>query len=61
MLLKSGYATERVGRDAIRFGPGLGEHEYTQVRGAEAKLAGAGVYLCGFTPMERVIEFDVVG
>ncbi|HEY3440710.1 MAG TPA: hypothetical protein VGK29_08170 [Paludibaculum sp.] len=60
VLLKSGFATARVGRDAIRFGPGFGEHAYTQVRGAEAKLAGTGVYLCGFTPLRKVIEFDVV-
>ena len=59
-LLKSGFAMARVGKDAIRFGPGFGEHSYTQMRGAEAKLSGTGVYLCGFTPMSRVIEFDVV-
>jgi len=61
MVLGGGFATARVGQDAIRFGPGFGEHKYTQVRGAEAKLAGTGVYLCGFTPLKKVIEFDVVG
>lgn len=58
-LLKSGYATARVGRDVVRFGPGFGEHRYTQVRGAEARLAGQSVYLCGFTPLKRVVEFEV--
>ncbi len=58
-LLKSGYATARVGGDAIRFGPGFGEHAYTDVRGAEARLAGQSVYLCGFTPLKRTIEFSV--
>lgn len=59
-LLREGFATARVGKDAIRFGPGFGEHSYTQVRGAEPKLPGTSVYLCGFTPMQRVIEFDVL-
>lgn len=58
-VLKSGYATARVGADAIRFGPGFGEHAYTEVRGAEARLAGQSVYLCGFTPLRRTIEFSV--
>ncbi len=61
MVLPGGFATARVGKDAIRFGPGFGEHKYTQVRGAEAKLPGTGVYLCGFTPLKKVIEFDVAG
>jgi hypothetical protein len=61
MVLAGGFATARVGQDAIRFGPGFGEHRYTQVRGAEAKLPGTGVYLCGFTPLRKVIEFDVAG
>lgn len=58
-VLKQGYATARVGNDAIRFGPGFGEHIYTDVRGAEPRLAGQTVYLCGFTPLKRTIEFSV--
>jgi len=60
-LLKGGYATARAGGDLIRFGPGFGEHEYTQIRGADPKVNGHSVYLCGFTPLKRVVEFEAVG
>jgi hypothetical protein len=58
-LLKAGHAVARVGSDAIRFGPGFAQHAYTEVRGAEPKLPGQSVYLCGFTPLKKVIEFSV--
>jgi len=57
-LLTQGMATYRVGGDAIRFGPGFGEHRYTQVRGAEPKLPMTSVYLCGYTPFAKTIEFS---
>jgi hypothetical protein len=57
-LLKQGYATARVGNDAIRFGPGFGEHAYMEVRGGEPRLAGQSVHLCGFTPLKKVLEFS---
>ncbi len=57
-LASSGRMSYRVGSDVIRFGPGAAEHAYTQVRGAEAKLAGPSVYLTGFTPFDRTIEFE---
>jgi hypothetical protein len=58
MLLKSGYATYRVGADAVRFGPGFAEHSYVEVRGAQPRLPGLAVYLCGFTPLKRTVEFE---
>ncbi|MGC4055950.1 MAG: hypothetical protein QM757_44650 [Paludibaculum sp.] len=59
-LLKDGYAVARAGADAIRFGPGFSHHTYTQVRGAEAKLPGSSVYLCGLTPLRKTIEFETI-
>jgi hypothetical protein len=55
-ILADGFATYRVGSDTVRFGPGLRQHSYTQVRGAAAPLPGTRVYLCGFTPFDREIE-----
>lgn len=55
-ILQQGYATYRVGDDVVRFGPGLREHSYTQVRGAEPALPGIRVYLCGYTPFDRELE-----
>lgn len=57
-VLSSGQGTYRAGNHAIRFGPGLAEQMYTQVRGAEPKLSGPSVYLTGFTPFDHTIEFE---
>ena len=57
-LLSSEKASYQAGADVIRFGPGLSEHTYTQVRGAEPKLPGPSVYLTGLTPFDRTIDFD---
>jgi hypothetical protein len=57
-FLKNDYATYRVGRHAIRFGPGAAPHQYTQVRGAEPKMPGPSVYITGYTPFDRSIEFE---
>jgi hypothetical protein len=57
-LLASGQGGAwRVGAHEIRFGPGLAEHRYTQVRGAEPKLPGTSVYLTGYTPFDHTVEF----
>lgn len=56
-LLKNGFAEVRAGNSGFRFGPGLGRHAYTQVRGAEPKPPGQSVYLCGFTPFDHTVEF----
>ncbi len=56
-ILDRGRALYRQGGDAIRFGPGAAPHRYTQVRGAEPKLAGPSVYVTGFTPFDHTLEF----
>jgi len=57
-LLPAGHARYRLGGDEIRFGPGLGEHRYTQVRMAEPKLPGPSVYLTGYTPFDHSLLFE---
>jgi hypothetical protein len=57
LLLASGFATISAGEDRMRFGPGLGQHRYIQVRGADSKLPGTSIYLTAFTPLDHTIEF----
>ncbi len=58
-LLRAGTGSYTVGGDRIRFGPGLCEHRYTDVRGALEKLPGLSVYLTAFTPVDHSVEFDL--
>ena len=57
-ILAHGYAHYELGSDALRFGPGLKENDYTQVRGAQPKLSGPSVYLTGFTPFDHTLNFE---
>jgi len=57
-LLASGAATYRMGSGVIRFGPGAAPHQYTQIRGGDAKLPGPSVYITGYTPFDHTLEFD---
>ncbi len=59
-VLKNGFAEARAGGCGFRFGPGLGLHGYTQVRGAEPKPPGQSVFLCGFTPFDHQLEFTLL-
>ncbi|HWQ53987.1 MAG TPA: hypothetical protein VN442_09895 [Bryobacteraceae bacterium] len=56
-ILPSGYAVYRTASHAIRFGPGIAEHRWAEVRGSQPKLPGTSVYLTGLTPFDRTIEF----
>ena len=49
----------RLGRNRIRFGPGAVAHLYTQIRGAQDKLAGPSVYVTGYTPFDHTLEFQL--
>jgi len=55
-ILASGYATYSTPNGALRFGPGIGQHRWTQLRGALPKLPGRSVYLTGFTPFDHTME-----
>jgi hypothetical protein len=57
-ILQKGFATYRVGGDALRFGPGASAHLLTQLRGAEAKLPGQSVYLTGYTPFDQTLRIE---
>jgi hypothetical protein len=59
-VLQEGQGVCRGAKNQIRFGPGLGEHMFTQIRGAEPKLAGPSVYITGFTPFDRTIDFECI-
>lgn len=57
-LLGAGSAVYRTAGGAVRFGPGFAEHRYVEVRGAQPRLPGLTVYLCGFTPLRRTLDFE---
>lgn len=49
----------RAGTDSIVITGGGCEHKYTQVRGAQPKLDGPSLYVTGYTPFDRTIDFLV--
>ncbi len=57
-LLSSGHAVVKAGAHQIRFGPGRALHQYTQLRGAEAKMPGGSIYITGYTPFHHTLEFE---
>ena len=57
-LLERGTAVYRAAGRELRFGPGAAPHRYTQLRGAEPKLAGQSVYITGYTPFTHTIAFE---
>jgi hypothetical protein len=57
-FLREGTGTYRVGSHTIRFGPGIGNHEWTQLRGALPKLKAESVYLTGYSPLEYELTIE---
>lgn len=57
-LLARDYATVRQAGRTIRFGPGVGDHRWTRLRGALPQLPGRSIYLCGVTPFRHVLRFE---
>jgi hypothetical protein len=56
-LLRSGSAEIAAGNSRVRIGPGVGLHEYLEVRGAKPRLEGPSLFLSGYTPFDHTIEF----
>jgi hypothetical protein len=59
LLLESGFATLSRGGRTIRVGPGLGRHSYVEIRGAEPLLPGQRLHICGLTPFDHTLEFEL--
>lgn len=57
-LLARGEALVKTGKDAIRIGPGVGDHRWTRLRGALPQLPGRSIYLCGVTPFRHVLRLE---
>lgn len=58
LLTAGAQGSYRVGKDVLRFGPGLRQHRYVDVRGALPKLDGTSIYLTGYTPFDHTIRFE---
>lgn len=56
-LLPHGRVRVVAGRDQIEVGDGHTAHRWTQLRGALPKLGGKSIYVTGFTPYRRTLEF----
>jgi hypothetical protein len=59
LLLESGFATLSAGGRTIRVGPGLAQHRYIEIRGAEPLLPGQRLHVCGLTPFDHALEFEL--
>jgi hypothetical protein len=57
-LLANAVGEYRAGGDAIRFGPGLAGHTWTDLRGALPKVDALSVYLTGFTPFRTTLQIE---
>lgn len=57
-VLSRGTGIYGAGANQIRFGPGDAPHEYVQLRGAEPRLPGQSVYITGYTPYDRTLQFE---
>jgi hypothetical protein len=57
-MLEKGYASYSLEGHTLRFGPGAAPHLLTQLRGAEPKLPGVGVYVTGYTPFDQTLSFE---
>lgn len=59
-ILGEGYATYELAGRSVRIGPGLRQHNWTQMHYARPRLKGLSVYMTGFTPLKRTFKFTAV-
>ena len=57
-FLDSGYGQYTHGTDMIKFGPGVCQHKWAEIRGMLEKQDGKSVYLTGYTPFKHTIELS---
>ncbi|MDH3649106.1 MAG: hypothetical protein OEQ53_05445, partial [Saprospiraceae bacterium] len=57
-FLGEDMGTYKMDTFSITFGPGLHEHKWTQLRGADPKLDAISVYLTGYTPFHHRLTFE---
>ena len=57
-LLQAGEGKYTYEDQTITFGPGIAEHQWTQLRGALPKMEGQSVYLTGYTPFELELNIS---
>ena len=61
LLLRDGFLDVRLGGDALRVGPGFGEHEFSGHYSGEEKNTEGFTVLCGaYTPAERTIFIETL-
>ena len=54
-FLEKGMGQYVHGKDTIKFGPGLAEHKWAEIRGMLPKQNGESVYLTGYTPFKHTL------
>jgi hypothetical protein len=57
-FLESGLGQYTHGKDTIRFGPGISEHKWAEIRGMLPKQKGESVYLTGYTPFRHTLYLE---
>ena len=57
-FLESGTGEYTQGKDTIRFGPGISEHKWAEIRGMLPKQKGESVYLTGYTPFRHTLYLE---
>ncbi len=57
-FLESGTGMYMHGNNMIKFGPGVAEHKWAEIRGMLPRQNGKSVYLTGYTPFKHTIELS---